>query len=164
MRKRLLTVGLSLTLAWAQPPLADDNHRHERSADKLGTVSFPTSCAARVQKPFERGVALLHSFWFDEAYKQFEQVADQDPQCAIAYWGQGMSLFRQLWGRPDESDLKEGSELLQKGQTIGAKTQREHDYIDALAVFYHDYDKLDHAQRCMEYSQAMQKVYQRYPQ
>jgi tetratricopeptide (TPR) repeat protein len=164
MRKRLLTVGLSLTLACAKPLRADDNHRHESSTEKLGTVSFPTSCAAGVQKPFERGVALLHSFWFDEAYKQFQQVADQDPQCAIAYWGEGMSLFRQLWGRPDESDLKEGSELLRKGQTIGAKTQRERDYIDALAVFYHDYDKLDHEQRSMSYSLAMQKVYQRYPQ
>jgi len=125
---------------------------------------FPTSCASAVQKPFERGVALLHSFWFDEAYKQFQQVADQDPQCAIAYWGQGMSLFRQLWGRPDESDLRNGRDLVRKGQAIGAKSQRERDYIDALAVFYHDYDKLDHEQRCMAYSQAMRKVYQRYPQ
>ena len=107
---------------------------------------------------------MLHSFWFDEAYKQFQQVADQDPQCAIAYWGQGMSLFRQLWGRPEESELKNGRDLVQKGQAIGAKTQRERDYIDALAVFYRDYDKLDHEQRCMAYSQAMQKVYQRYPQ
>jgi tetratricopeptide (TPR) repeat protein len=164
MSKAWLSVTLSLASICGSAVWADESHLHAHTEDKLGTVSFPTSCASAVQKPFERGVALLHSFWFDEAYKQFQQVADQDPQCAIAYWGQGMSLFRQLWGRPDESDLRNGRDLLRKGQAIGAKTRRERDYIDALAIFYHDYDKLDHEQRSMAYSQAMQKVYQRYPQ
>jgi tetratricopeptide (TPR) repeat protein len=164
MSKAWLSVTLSLASICGSAMWADESHLHAQAEEKLGTVSFPTSCASAVQKPFERGVALLHSFWFDEAYKQFQQVADQDPQCAIAYWGQGMSLFRQLWGRPDESDLRNGQDLLRKGQAIGAKTQRERDYIDALAIFYHDYDKLDHEQRSMAYSQAMQKVYQRYPQ
>jgi tetratricopeptide (TPR) repeat protein len=164
MRKAWLSVTLSLASICGSALWADEGHLHAHAEEKLGTVSFPTSCASAVQKPFERGVALLHSFWFDEAYKQFQQVADQDPQCAIAYWGQGMSLFRQLWGRPEESDLRNGRDLLRKGQAIGAKTRRERDYIDALAIFYHDYDKLDHEQRSMAYSQAMQKVYQRYPQ
>lgn len=164
MSKAWLSVTLSLASICGSAVWADESHLHAHAEDKLGTVSFPTSCASAVQKPFERGVALLHSFWFDEAYKQFQQVADQDPQCAIAYWGQGMSLFRQLWGRPEESDLRNGRDLLRKGQAIGAKTRRERDYNDALAIFYHDYDKLDHEQRSMAYSQAMQKVYQRYPQ
>jgi tetratricopeptide (TPR) repeat protein len=164
MSKAWLSVTLSLASICGSAVWADESHLHAHAEEKLGTVSFPTSCASAVQKPFERGVALLHSFWFDEAYKQFQQVADQDPQCAIAYWGQGMSLFRQLWGRPEESDLRNGRDLLRKGQAIGAKTRRERDYIDALAIFYHDYDKLDHEQRSMAYSQAMQKAYQRYPQ
>jgi tetratricopeptide (TPR) repeat protein len=163
MKKRFLSVGLSLTLTCASALWADEGHHHDNSAEKLGTVSFPTSCSNAVQKPFERGVALLHSFWFDEAYKQFQKVAQQDPQCAIAYWGESMSLFRQLWGRPEESDLKNGWDLIRNGQTIGAKTQRERDYIDALAVFYRDHEKLGHEQRSMAYSQAMEKVYQRYP-
>jgi tetratricopeptide (TPR) repeat protein len=158
-----LTVAFTVVLTGGSNLWADEGHHHSDSNEKLGTVSFPTSCAGAVQKPFERGVALLHSFWFDEAYKQFQSVAQQDPQCAIAYWGEALSLFRQLWGRPDESDLRNGSELIGKGQAIGAKTQRERDYIDALAIFYRDYDKLDHEQRCMTYSQAMEKVYQRYP-
>jgi tetratricopeptide (TPR) repeat protein len=164
MRKAWLSVTLCLASICGSALWADEGHLHAHAEEKLGTVSFPTSCASAIQKPFERGVALLHSFWFDEAYKQFQQVTDQDPQCAIAYWGQGMSLFRQLWGRPEESDLRNGRDLLRKGQAIGAKTRRERDYIDALAIFYHDYDKLDHEQRSMAYSQAMQKVYQRYPQ
>jgi tetratricopeptide (TPR) repeat protein len=163
--QELLLVGLiSLILACPNALWADEGHPHDQSTEKLGTVSFPTSCAPSVEKPFERGVALLHSFWFDEAYKQFQRVADQDPQCAIAYWGEAMSLFRQLWGRPEESDLRSGWRLIQKGQAIGAKTPRERDYIDAVAFFYRDSDQLDHEQRCMAYSQAMEKVYRRYPQ
>jgi hypothetical protein len=161
MKKWLLWLGVASVLC-TSGLLADESHQHY-SAEKLGTVSFATSCTPAVQKPFERGVALLHSFWFDEAYKQFQSVANQDPQCAIAYWGEAMSLFRQLWSRPEESDLKNGWDLIRKGLATGAKTQRERDYIDALAVFYRDYDGLDHEQRCTAYSQAMKNVYQRYP-
>jgi tetratricopeptide (TPR) repeat protein len=162
MKKPLSWLGIVLVLL-LNSLRAEDAHRHFDSSEKLGTVSFLTSCTPAAQKSFERGVALLHSFWFDEAYKQFHSVAAQDPQCAMAYWGEAMSLFRQLWGRPEESELKNGWILVQKGQAIGSKTQRERDYIDAVAVFYRDYDKLDHEQRSMAYSQAMEKVYQRYP-
>jgi tetratricopeptide (TPR) repeat protein len=161
MKKRLPCLGVMLIFLVGG--LCAEDHHQAVPNQKLGTVSFSTSCASSVQKPFERGVALLHSFWYDEAYKQFQQVADQDPQCAIAYWGEAMSLFHQLWSRPEESALKEGWDLIRKGQAIGAKTQRERDYIDALAFFYRDYDKLDHEQRCMAYSQAMEKVYHSYP-
>lgn len=161
--RRSATLAAVLTLLFVPGLAADQTHDHLDSNQKLGTVSFPTSCASSVQKPFERGVALLHSFWYDEAYKQFQSVVAQDPRCAIAYWGEAMSLFHQLWSRPEESDLKEGWDLIRKGQAIGAKTQRERDYVDALAFFYRDYDKVDHEQRCTAYSQAMEKVYQRYP-
>ena len=107
MKKRLPCLGVMLIFL-VSGLRAEDAHRHLDSNQKLGTVSFPTSCASSVQKPFERGVALLHSFWYDEADKQFQQVANQDPQCAIAYWGEAMSLFHQLWSRPEESDLKQG--------------------------------------------------------
>jgi tetratricopeptide (TPR) repeat protein len=162
MKKRLPYLGFMLIFL-VSSLYAEDSHHHLDPNQKLGTVSFPTSCASSVQKPFERGVALLHSFWYDEAYKQFQQLARQDPQCAIAYWGQAMSLFHQLWSRPEESDLKEGWDLIREGQAIGAKTQRERDYIDALAFFYRGYDKLDHQQRCASYSHAMEEVYQSYP-
>ena len=89
-----------------------------------------------VQKPFERGVALLHSFWYDEAEKQFEAVAVQDPHCAMAYWGEAMSLYHQLWNRPDEATVMRGREPIQRAQTMGAATARERGYIDAMAAFY----------------------------
>src|SRR5205807_4585626 len=94
---------------------------------------------------------------------QFEEVAQKDPRCAMAYWGQALSLYHQLWSRPSPADPKRGWELVQKAQTTGAKTQRERDYIDALAAFYRDYATLDHEKYSAAYAEGMQKVYQRYP-
>ena len=148
----------------ACPLLAQDGHHHPYdSAQKLGTVSFPISCGTAVQQPFERGVALMHSFWYGEAEKQFQALEKLHPACAMLYWGEAVSLLRQLVSRPENADLKRGSELVQKAQSMDAKTQRESDYIAALALFYRDFDKTPHEQRIQAYSGAMEKVYQRYP-
>ena len=64
--------------------------------------------------------------------------AKKDPACAMAHWGIAMSLFHQIWERPQESTLKRGQEEIEKAQKIGAKTERERDYIAALALFYRD--------------------------
>ena len=72
------------------------------TAERLGTVSFPTSCSPAVRAPFSRGVALLHDFWYEEAQRQFEAIAKTDPTCAMAHWGIAMSVFHQIWDRPDE--------------------------------------------------------------
>lgn len=162
MKPRLFAVIASLTL-WSLTLVADDVHHHD-AGEKLGTVSFPTSCAAGAQKPFERGLALLYSFEYEEAENQFKEVSANDPRCAMAYWGQAMSLYHQLWGRPEKNDLKRGGELLEKAHRIKTTTARERDYIEALAVFYHDLDKLDHPHRADAYAAAMEGVYQRYPQ
>jgi tetratricopeptide (TPR) repeat protein len=154
---------LALALAVAAPVLrADEHHEHFNPNEKLGTVSFPTSCDASVQKSFERGVALLHSFWYDEAQRQFKEVVEKDPKCAMGYWGEAMSLYHELWSQPSDADLKEGWELMQKAQIAGAKTERERGYISALTTFYRDSGKIDHNQRADAYSAAMQKVYERY--
>jgi tetratricopeptide (TPR) repeat protein len=131
--------------------------------EKLGTVSFPISCAPESQKPFERGTALLHSFEYEEADQQFQQIAASDPKCAMAYWGQAMSLYHQLWGRPDKPDLLRGRELVQRAEQAKAKTQRERDYIGAIGAFYRDSDTKDHDVRAKAYSEAMGKLYHRYP-
>ncbi len=160
---KLCVVALTIALVAASPALwADEHHEHFHAGEKLGTVSFPTSCDASVQKSFERGVALLHSFWYDEAQRQFQEVVEKDPKCAMGYWGEAMSLYHELWSRPSEADLKQGWELMQKAQIAGAKTERERDYIGALASFYRDGGKIDHNQRADAYSAAMQKVYERY--
>ncbi len=87
--------------------------------ERLGTVNFPTSCAPQLQTAFNRAVALLHSFQYDFAEKAFADVAQKDPQCAMAYWGQAMSLYYQLWAWPD-------APTLQQGQSDGSSTLRGH--------------------------------------
>jgi tetratricopeptide (TPR) repeat protein len=143
--------------------VADDNHHHD-AGERLGTVNFPTSCKADTQKPFERGLALLYSFEYPEAEQQFKEVSSQDPQCGMAYWGQAMSLYHQLWARPDKADLQRGAELLGKARQSKPLTDRERDYIEALAVFYNNSEKLDHPHRADAYAAAMEGVYQRNPQ
>jgi tetratricopeptide (TPR) repeat protein len=144
--------------------LADEGQHHEDlTPQQVGTVHFPVSCSDAVQMPFNRGVALLHSFWYEEAQKEFENIARQDPQCAMAYWGVAMSLWHQLWNHPDESTIKNANEALEKGKALKAKTARERDYINAIATFYAHADKLGYQQRATAYSNAMERMYKKYP-
>ncbi len=161
--KPTLIVFVLAFVCIASPLLADEEHHHLGSDEKLGSVSFPTSCAADVQKSFERGVALLHSFEYEQADNQFKEVAGIDPGCAMAYWGQAMTLYHQLWGLPTKADLKRGSDLLAKAQELKPKTEREREYISALAAFYRDSDRLDHTKRAAAYSAGMEKVFKNNP-
>jgi len=148
------------------PTVADEEHHHPAGdPEKLGSVSFSTSCATEVQKQFQRGVAMMHSFWYEEAERTFNQVAQDDPGCAMAYWGLAMSYFHPIWdGRgPDAAILKKGWETVEKAKAAGAKTERERDYVAAIEVFYKDSDKLDHRTRVLAYESAMERVYTRYP-
>ena len=129
--------------------------------EKLGTVSFAVSCSPAVQAGFNRGVALLHDFWYEEAGPQFEQIAKADPSCAMTHWGLAIGRFHQIWDRPDEASMKYGWEQIQKAQSLHAKTARERDYIAALALFYKP--GKDYMARVTAYSDAMGALYKRYP-
>jgi len=145
--------------------LADEGHQHSSgSLEKVGTVHFPISCNAGVQQPFERAVALLHSFWFEEAGKGFTSVTEMDPDCAMGYWGIAMSLWYPLWEHPSEAMLKQGWAAVQKAKAVGAKTDRERGYIAAIETFYKDADKLDHRTRALAYEKAMEQMHLRYPE
>ena len=142
----------------------DEMHAHHHDAtEQLGKVSFPISCPSSSQKSLERGVALLHSFGYEEAEAQFVEITQKDPTCAMAHWGVAMSQFHQIWERPGDAALKRGQEEIAKGQTAGAKTPREQAYISALALFYQDPGKNDYLKRAAAYSDAMGKLYQQYP-
>ncbi len=142
----------------------DEMHAHHHdSNEQLGKVSFPITCASGSQSSFERGVALLHSFGYEEAEEQFAEIAKSDPTCAMAHWGIAMSVFHQIWERPDEGALKRGGEEIATAEKLGAKSDRERQYISALAVFYQDPAKNDHLKRATAYSDAMGKLYQQYP-
>ena len=138
----------------------DEGHHHEELTEaQLGTVHFPSSCLASVQKPVERGVAMLHSFWYEEAEKQFARVEKDDPQCAIAHWGVAMSLWHQLWNRPEKPTLERGGAELKTARSLPA-TPREKDYIAALSMFY-AHPGRPYQKRVTAYSKAMERVYER---
>jgi tetratricopeptide (TPR) repeat protein len=130
--------------------------------ERLGTVSFPVSCSPQVQARFNRGVALLHDFWYAEAPSQFQQIVKDDPACAMAHWGLAMSSFQKIWDRPGKESMQSAWEEIQKAQSLGAKTERERDYIAALAAFYKPGDS-DYATRINAYSAAMGALYRKYP-
>ena len=132
--------------------------------EKLGNVSFPTSCDPKVQAQFERGVAMLHSYWFTEGGKVFDAVAKQDPNCVMAYWGYAVNLLgNSLVGPPPAKDAQMAWEALERARAIGAKTPRERDWIEALSAYYRDYDKVSVDDRLLAYTKAMEQMTQRYP-
>ena len=126
-------------------------------------VDFAISCGSTSQKPFKHAVWTLHSFWYPEALKQFTAIAAAEPGCAMAYWGIAMSYWYPLWYPPPPAALKAGSEAAAKAMAASTKTQREADYIAAIATFYRDNDKLDHQTRAVAYEKAMEQVYLGYP-
>jgi len=158
---------LVLCFLFALSIFADDEkdhpHHEDLIASQLGTVVFPVSCDPSVQKPFERGVALLHSFWYEEAEKEFQRIAENDPHCAMAHWGIAMSLWHQLWNQPDDRVIQRGLDEVHAARTTDGRTPREKAYIAAITAFYSDSKKLDHEARAKAYSDAMRKVYDSYP-
>ena len=131
---------------------------------RRGEVDFQISCGPAVQKKFKEAVWTLHSFWYPEALKGFTAVIEAEPGCAMGYWGIAMSHWYPLWYPPSPAALKAGAEAVEKAVAAGPKTEREKDYIAAIAAFYHDSDKLDHHTRAVAYEKAMEQVYLRYPE
>ncbi|MGC1105337.1 MAG: hypothetical protein WA876_02255 [Candidatus Acidiferrales bacterium] len=131
--------------------------------ERLGSVNFPISCTSEAQATFNAGVALLHSFQYQEAEQTFSQVAQQDPTCAMAYWGKAMSLYHQLWDWPSDDTLKEGHADTMQAQKLRAKTDKERMYIVAAGVFFQDNPKLSKASRIQAYSDWMGRVFTKYP-
>jgi hypothetical protein len=133
-------------------------------ADAGGSVHFPISCAAAAQPKFDHAVALLHSFWYEEAVKAFAEVAATDRSCAMAQWGIAMSWWYPLWYPPSEKALWAGSSAAAQAQALGAKSERERGYIDAITAFYKDFATRDHRTRALAYEQAMAQLHERFPE
>ncbi len=166
----LLLVSVLFTFAAFADDEDKNHHHHEDLTEtQLGTVQFPVSCSASVQKPFARGVALLHSFWYEEAEKEFLDIAKDDPHCAMAHWGIAMSIWHQLWNEPDAAVIKRGLgearaayKLAQGPPFAKPATPREKAYITAILAFY-DSGASEHSVSVKAYSDAMKKVYASYP-
>jgi hypothetical protein len=161
---RKLIWVFSIALAFSAVTVADEGHHDDLTQQQLGTVHFPVSCTPDAQQTFEKGVALLHSFWYEEAEKTFLDAEKEDPKCAMAQWGEAISLWHQLWNQPDAATIRQASAELKKAdQLSAAASARERDYIHALHAFYANSAKADHHARAQAYCAAMKTVYEKYP-
>jgi len=157
MSKRIAATVLALSCAYSLHAADEERHSHP-APDKLGSVSFPTSCAPAVQVVFERGLALLHSFAYSASEQAFRNVAGQDPNCAIAYWGMAMTHYHQLWEAPAGNELHAGAELIGKAIDTRSGSPRERRFIEALRTYYRDPEHATPAVRAERYARAMAGV------
>ena len=153
-----------VALALHAPAYADEDHAHMHGG-KLGKVSFATSCDPKVQPAFERAVAMLHSFWYSAGEQAFRDVLKDDPGCAIATWGIASILMSNPLAGQGASPKGAESALaaLEEGRRIGAKTERERGYIDAVAAYYQDFAKRTERERQVARANAYGALAQRYP-
>jgi Tetratricopeptide repeat len=131
---------------------------------QFGAVEFETSCSGKLKKDFNLGIALLHSFEYDEAEKVFSKIIDEEPACAMAYWGVAMCNYHQLWpSPPSPSELEKGAKAIAIAQSLTQKSKKESAYIEAFALFYKDWNKKDHHTRCTKFEKGMEKMYMDFP-
>jgi tetratricopeptide (TPR) repeat protein len=140
----------------------EDETPPARVPERLGQVNFPISCSAAAQAEFNRSVALLHSFYYQVAVKAFAHVTEIDPGCAMGYWGVAMSWWYPLWYPPTAASFAQGKAALDKARSVGAKTERERGYIEAIGAFYQDFDKQSHPARALAYERAMQHLHEQF--
>src|SRR5213079_1529743 len=141
-----------------------------------GTVDFKVSCAPEARSEFIRGVALLHSFFYEEARRVFTAVAAKDPNCAMAQWGIAMTWWHPIWTPPTPDEMSAGKAAAEKAMTMKAGTDLERGFITALNAYYDTPDgpttgevgqschgPVGPRDRVMAYEKAMRTLYERYP-
>src|SRR3990172_4240798 len=167
MAVRRVSLPLLAALALAGAAVSDEDHSQHRHGsgepEKLGRVAFPVSCNEAAGETFGRAVALLHSFWYGEAEKAFTDVTGLDPSCVMGHWGVAMSNFHPIWAPPTPAEFERGRAAVARAQAAPAKTDRERDYIAAVASFYEG-DGGDFSSRKLAYEKAMEEVHQRHPE
>src|SRR5215475_9074383 len=158
----VMALGFVTSEAWAQ----HSEHGAPQGAppEHLGEVNFPVSCSPAAQKDFNRAMALFHSFGFDPAKESFAKVLERDPECGMAYWGIAiMSMGNPFAWPPNASAMKAGAAAMAEAQRVGAKSERERDYIAALATYFKDWETRDHRTRAVAFEKAMEGLVAKYP-
>ena len=130
----------------------------------FGEVSFSLSCSYELRETFNLGLTLIHSFEYAEAEKAFVSILDQDPECLMAYWGTAMSILNHpLSFKQNPKSLKRGEELLKIAKKLTPNNEREKDYIDALSIYFKDWQNLDTQTRKLNYESKMEELHVKYP-
>jgi tetratricopeptide (TPR) repeat protein len=161
---RVRSVLAILMLVLAGPPAFSRDDAPAKVAEELGQVTFPTSCSAAVQPLFERGVKLLHSFWWQEGEKTFREVLNHEPQCAIAAWGLATILIGNPFGPgPSTANVERAAMAIASGHTAGAKSEREQAYIEAVAAYWDRFSERPQRARLKSLSDAFAALALRFP-
>src|SRR5450755_4410266 len=134
------------------------------SDNQFGAVEFDVACSDKVKNDFNLAMALLHSFEYDEAEKVFAKIIDEEPGCAMAYWGVAMCNYHPLWAPPTESELKKGAKAIELARSLSQTPPRESGYIEAIAMIYKETDKFNIHTRSINFKNAMGMMYKNYPQ
>jgi hypothetical protein len=152
-------------LAWLSVGPEAASASSATGGEALGRVHFAVSCTPAAQLEFDRALAMLHSFWFPQATTAFTAVSQADPDCAMAHWGMAMShRGNPLVGAPSPQALTLGWKAVEKAKALGAKTERERNYVAAMELYFKDADTIDHETRVLGYEGAMAQVHARYPE
>jgi hypothetical protein len=161
----LPTAALLVILLCLSPRAgAQEMHQHHHEpAEQIGRVNFQITCTPEARKQFNRAVAWLHSFEYEEAERAFAEVTVADPRCGMGSWGVAMSNYHPLWAPPTAAEFEKGARAVEQASSVGARTRRERDYIAAVGLFYKDADRLDHRARASAYGEAMRRLARRYP-
>lgn len=142
----------------------EEGHTPLGDLSKVGAVEFPTSCDPSVQPEFKRAVALLHSFFYEEARRVFTSVRERDAACGIAHWGVAMTWYHPVWTPPTDDEFLAGVAAIEEARRVGTKTQLEGDYIVALTRFFCAGScPAAHSERAKRYTEAMRELHDRYP-
>lgn len=156
----LITLVLLVMFIFNHGVLAGNNSTAKTAElPMVGVVEFDISCDPKIQEQFNRGVAMLHHMMYALSRELFEEMSLIDRDCAMLQWGIGMTYLHPLWAPPNESDLKNGERAVVCAQEIGAPTQRERDYIEAIGVFFTGWQKLSHSERIALWEVAQKKLY-----
>jgi len=166
LRLEPFRLAVRLLLLFLSGAFAEAHHSNQEAtaAPQLGQVNFRTSCAANAQPLIETGVALLHSFQYQQAGQSFSEALKRDPHCAMAHWGQAMSRYEQLWEFPSAKTLQQGAEEIKRAEAMGAATPRERGYLAAARAFYLGDATLGETERLKAYSAALAALRQLAPE
>jgi hypothetical protein len=165
MTTRAPLLVLSLVALAARPAAAqmDMGEHGGKPPAQLGRVTFPSSCSAAAAAKVARGVALLHSFWYEVAGATFAEAAALDSNCALAYWGEASSLLHPLWQQPTADDQRRGEALVARARAAPVRTPREMGYVDAIGAFYQDWASTSFLDRIKAWSAGLGRLHEAQP-
>lgn len=161
--KNFLSFFILFFLLFLQSSISFAQDHSTKHKDAVGKIDFPVSENKEIQEQFNYALAMLHHMMYDHAEIEFKKIAEQEPDCAMAYWGIAMSYFHPLWHEPGKEDLKNGYEAVVKAKQLNPSSKKEQDYIAAMDALYKDWETTSHSVRITNWENTQKKLHQLYP-